>query len=86
MLPMNIGPVRALVNGFVRGLEGLTEEEKARRVTQAWMNFPATCLEEDADSTLVMTGQCAGAISDIRPASELVRGMAEDGERILSAF
>lgn len=86
VLPMNVGPVRALVNGFVRGLEGMSEEEKARKVTETWARFPITCLEEDTDSTLVMTGECAGAIKDIPPAAEVVRSIAEEGKRILRSF
>lgn len=86
VLPMNIGPVRALINDFVRGLESMPEEEKARKVTETWMRFPITCLEEDVESALVMTGQCAGAIRDILPAAEVVRSMAEEGKRILDSF
>jgi enoyl-[acyl-carrier protein] reductase II len=86
VLPMNVGPIRALVNDFVRGLEGMPEEEKAQKVTETWARFPISCLEEDVDSTLVMTGQCAGAIKEILPAAEVVRSMAEEGERILNSF
>ena len=86
VLPMNVGPIRALENDFVRSLEGMSEEEKAQKVTETWARFPITCLEEDVDSTLVMTGQCAGAIKDILPAAEVVRSMAEEGERILNSF
>jgi len=86
VLPMNVGPVRALVNDFIRGLEGLPEEEKAQKVTEAWMRFPITCLEEDTDSALVMTGECAGAIEEILPAAKVVRSIAEEGERILKSF
>jgi len=86
VLPMNVGPIRALVNDFVRGLEGMSEEEKAQKVTETWMRFPITCLEEDIDSTLVMTGECAGAIKEITPAAEVVRSMAEEGEKILNSF
>jgi enoyl-[acyl-carrier protein] reductase II len=83
VLPMNIGPVRALANNFTKNLEGLPEEEKAQRVTEAWMRFPETCLAEDSDSTLLMAGQCAGAIKEIVSARDLVENIAEEGERIL---
>jgi enoyl-[acyl-carrier protein] reductase II len=86
ILPMNVGPIRALENDFVRGLEGMPEEEKAQKVTETWARFPITCLEEDVDSALVMTGQCAGAIKEILPAAEVVRSMAEEGESILNSF
>lgn len=86
VLPMNVGPIRALINDFVRDLEGMLEEEKAQKVTETWARFPITCLEEDVDSTLVMTGQCAGAIKEILPAAEVVRSIAEEGEKILDSF
>lgn len=86
VLPMNVGPVRALINDFVRGLEGMPEEEKAQKVTETWARFPITSLGEDVDSTLVMTGQCAGAIKEILPAADVVRSMAEEGEKILNSF
>jgi enoyl-[acyl-carrier protein] reductase II len=83
VLPMNVGPIRALANSFTQSLEILPNDEKAQKVTEAWMRFPATCLEEDCDSTLLMAGQCAGAIKEIVPAREMIENIAEEGERIL---
>jgi hypothetical protein len=47
------------------------------------LRFPHTCREEDMEHTLVVTGECAGAIGSILPASDVVMKMVEDGEYIL---
>lgn len=85
VLPMQVGPIRALKNQFVLDLEGLDDEERKQKVTRAWSQYTETAIEEDAENTLVMTGQCAGAISKILPAGEVIRSMAAEGEAILSA-
>jgi enoyl-[acyl-carrier protein] reductase II len=79
----SIGHVRALNNACLRSLEALPREERAGKVTEMALRFPSTCREEDMENTLVVTGECAGAIEDILPASDVVNKMVEDGEYIL---
>jgi len=86
VLPMQVGPLRALQNAFVHGLDGLDGEEGKQRVTEAWMRFNQTSLQEDAENALVMAGECAGAIRKIMPAGEVVRLIAEEGESLLRSF
>lgn len=83
VVPMGVGPLRVLNNGFIKGVVELEEAEKTQKVTEAWAVFNTTCLEGDSDGTLVMTGQCAGAIDRILPAGEVIRSIAENGAEIL---
>ena len=82
----SIGHVRALENAFLRGIKAMPQEERSGKVTEMALRFPLTSREEDADNTLVVTGECAGAITDILPASELVKRIVEDGEDILKSL
>ena len=81
-----IGHVRALNNAFLRGIEALPREERSGKVAEMALRFPQTSREEDMDSTLVVTGECAGAIEDIPPASDVIRDIVEDGENILRSL
>jgi enoyl-[acyl-carrier protein] reductase II len=86
VLSMGMGSIRVLANDFARGLEALPVEERASRVAEAWMRVPAVFRDGDVDSGLVLAGECAGAINDILPAGEVIRRMAEDGERMLRSL
>ena len=79
----SIGHVRALNNAFLRSLEALPREERAGKVTEMALRFPSTCREEDMEHTLVVTGECAGAMEDILSACDVVNKIVEDGEYIL---
>jgi enoyl-[acyl-carrier protein] reductase II len=86
VVPMSVGPLRVLNNGFIRGMTELDETEKTQMITEAWAGFNVTCLEGNVEDTLVMTGQCTGAIKEILPAGEVVRRMAENGGDIIRRF
>jgi enoyl-[acyl-carrier protein] reductase II len=85
VLPMQVGPLRALSNAFVEGLQGLPEDEKQQTVTEAWARFNQTVLQDSAKSSLVMTGSCAGAIHEIMPAGEVIRSIGEEGQALLGS-
>src|SRR4030042_6232015 len=85
VLPMQVGPLRALSNAFVQGLEGLGEDEKRQTVTEAWARFNQAVLQDNAMNSLVMTGSCAGAINEILPAGEVIRMIGEEGENLLKS-
>jgi len=83
VVPMGVGPLRVLNNGFIKGVAELEEAEKTQKITEAWAGFNTTCLQGNSEGTLVMTGQCAGAIDRILPAGEVIQNIAENGADIL---
>ncbi len=85
VLPMQVGPLRALNNAFVQGLQESGEDEKRQKVTEAWAKFNQTAMQGDAGNVLVMSGSCAGAIHEILPAGEVIRRIAEEGQALLES-
>ncbi len=83
VLSMGTGSIRVLSNDAARELEALPLEERAARVTEAWLRAPATFRDGDVTRGLVIAGECAGAIGEVLPAGEAIRRMVEEGERIL---
>jgi enoyl-[acyl-carrier protein] reductase II len=86
VLSMGTGSIRVLANDFARYLEGLPADERAARVTEAWLSAPATFMDGDISGGLILAGECAGAIREILPAGEVIRRMVQDGERILHSL
>ncbi len=86
VLPMSIAPVRGLKNPWALSLSGMDLDDAIKEVTKAWANFSNTSVIERAADSLLMTGECAGAIEEIMPAGELVRQMVEGGEELLRSL
>ncbi|HZP70866.1 MAG TPA: nitronate monooxygenase [Pseudolabrys sp.] len=75
---------RALRNRFVSDWQDreaeLSEPKTAARELKRYMQARDT---GDADNTGIFIGEVAGLISDVRPAGDIVRGIAMDAHRLL---
>ena len=75
---------RVMKNRFVEDWHGreieLADPATAERETQRYLSAMQA---GDADNTGVWVGEAAGLIDDVRPASDLLRDIVQDAERLL---
>ena len=73
---------RAYRNRFVERWHG-REDELRSRLDEVAQEYAQQLEKRDPEETVVVMGQSAAFVHDIRPAADVVRSIGEDAERIL---
>ncbi|BBY20450.1 NAD(P)H-dependent flavin oxidoreductase [Mycobacterium stomatepiae] len=73
---------RVLRNSLIETWHG-NEHELLTRLPEVLNSFAKAVAAEDFDSVTVPIGEAIGLVRDVRPAAEIVHGMARDAARIL---
>jgi nitronate monooxygenase len=73
---------RALSNSFVDGWHG-NEAELQASLPEVIATYEAAVAAEDFDAAAILVGESIGLVDAVRPAADIVAGMASQAERIL---
>lgn len=80
-------PVRVLKNKLTRQLEELDRANKPEEIEALGSGKLSLAMRDgDCDMGSLMAGQCSALVEDIQPAAQIIAGMIEEAERVMSAL